>query len=189
MSEEKKSFIREKVREFIFFGQSKGFLIYFEIQEIFDKVEFDVSQVENIYDILESMGIDVVDDRVLEEEFLKDDLENLFEGIVIDDFVRMYLKEIGKILFLMFEEEIEFVKRIEQGDEEVKKRFVEVNLRFVVSIVKRYVGCGMFFLDFIQEGNLGFLKVVEKFDYRKGYKFLIYVIWWICQVIIRVIVD
>lgn len=189
MSEEKKTLIREKVRELISLGQSKGFLTYSEIQEILDKVELDASQVENIYDTLESMGIDVVDDRVSEEELLKDDLENLPEGIAIDDPVRMYLKEIGKIPLLTPEEEIELAKRIEQGDEEAKKRLAEANLRLVVSIAKRYVGRGMLFLDLIQEGNLGLLKAVEKFDYRKGYKFSTYATWWIRQAITRAIAD
>ncbi len=189
MSEEKKTLIREKVRELISLGQNKGFLTYSEIQEILDKVELDASQVENIYDTLESMGIDVVDDRVSEEELLKDDLENLPEGIAIDDPVRMYLKEIGKIPLLTPEEEIELAKRIEQGDEEAKKRLAEANLRLVVSIAKRYVGRGMLFLDLIQEGNLGLLKAVEKFDYRKGYKFSTYATWWIRQAITRAIAD
>lgn len=189
MNEEKKTLIREKVRELISLGQSKGFLTYSEIQEILDKVELDASQVENIYDTLESMGIDVVDDRVSEEELLKDDLENLPEGIAIDDPVRMYLKEIGKIPLLTPEEEIELAKRIEQGDEEAKKRLAEANLRLVVSIAKRYVGRGMLFLDLIQEGNLGLLKAVEKFDYRKGYKFSTYATWWIRQAITRAIAD
>ncbi|WP_041742691.1 RNA polymerase sigma factor RpoD [Caldicellulosiruptor obsidiansis] len=189
MSEEKKTLIREKVRELISLGQSKGFLTYSEIQEILDKVELDASQVESIYDTLESMGIDVVDDRVSEEELLKDDLENLPEGIAIDDPVRMYLKEIGKIPLLTPEEEIELAKRIEQGDEEAKKRLAEANLRLVVSIAKRYVGRGMLFLDLIQEGNLGLLKAVEKFDYRKGYKFSTYATWWIRQAITRAIAD
>lgn len=158
MSEEKKTLIREKVRELISLGQSKGFLTYSEIQEILDKVELDASQVENIYDTLESMGIDVVDDRVSEEELLKDDLENLPEGIAIDDPVRMYLKEIGKIPLLTPEEEIELAKRIEQGDEEAKKRLAEANLRLVVSIAKRYVGRGMLFLDLIQEGKFRTFK-------------------------------
>jgi len=188
-TEEKKNLIREKVRELISLGQSKGFLTYSEIQEILDKVELDASQVENIYDTLESMGIDVVDDRVSEEELLKDDLENLPEGIAIDDPVRMYLKEIGKIPLLTPEEEIELAKRIEQGDEEAKKRLAEANLRLVVSIAKRYVGRGMLFLDLIQEGNLGLLKAVEKFDYRKGYKFSTYATWWIRQAITRAIAD
>ncbi|WAM34366.1 RNA polymerase sigma factor RpoD [Caldicellulosiruptor morganii] len=187
--EEKKNLIREKVRELISLGQSKGFLTYSEIQEILDKVELDASQVENIYDTLESMGIDVVDDRISEEELLKDDLENLPEGIAIDDPVRMYLKEIGKIPLLTPEEEIELAKRIEQGDEEAKKRLAEANLRLVVSIAKRYVGRGMLFLDLIQEGNLGLLKAVEKFDYRKGYKFSTYATWWIRQAITRAIAD
>lgn len=189
ISEEKKTLIREKVRELISLGQSKGFLTYSEIQEILDKVELDASQVENIYDTLESMGIDVVDDRVSEEELLKDDIENLPEGIAIDDPVRMYLKEIGKIPLLTPEEEIELAKRIEQGDEEAKKRLAEANLRLVVSIAKRYVGRGMLFLDLIQEGNLGLLKAVEKFDYRKGYKFSTYATWWIRQAITRAIAD
>ncbi|WP_193353815.1 RNA polymerase sigma factor RpoD [Caldicellulosiruptor sp. F32] len=188
-TEEKKNLIREKVRELISLGQSKGFLTYSEIQEILDRLELDANQIENIYDTLESMGIDVVDDRVSEEELLKDDLENLPEGIAIDDPVRMYLKEIGKIPLLTPAEEIELAKRIEQGDEEAKKRLAEANLRLVVSIAKRYVGRGMLFLDLIQEGNLGLLKAVEKFDYRKGYKFSTYATWWIRQAITRAIAD
>lgn len=188
-TEEKKNLIREKIRELISLGQSKGFLTYSEIQEILDKVELDANQIETIYDTLENMGIDIVDDRVSEEELLKDDLENLPEGIAIDDPVRMYLKEIGKIPLLTPEEEIELAKRIEQGDEEAKKRLAEANLRLVVSIAKRYVGRGMLFLDLIQEGNLGLLKAVEKFDYRKGYKFSTYATWWIRQAITRAIAD
>lgn len=188
-AEEKKSLLREKIRQIVALGQSKGFLTYSEIQEVLDKIELDANQIESIYDTLENMGIDVVDDRVSEEELLKDDLENLPEGIAIDDPVRMYLKEIGKIPLLTPEEEIELAKRIEQGDEEAKKRLAEANLRLVVSIAKRYVGRGMLFLDLIQEGNLGLLKAVEKFDYRKGYKFSTYATWWIRQAITRAIAD
>ena len=136
------------------------------------------------------------DDDVPDDELLLEDEENLEdidlsvpEGVGIEDPVRMYLKEIGKVPLLSADEEIELAKRMEEGDEEAKKRLAEANLRLVVSIAKRYVGRGMLFLDLIQEGNLGLIKAVEKFDYRKGYKFSTYATWWIRQAITRAIAD
>jgi len=182
--------IREKIREIIELGKNKGFLTYTEIQEHFEKFDLDAQQIDNIYETLEKLGIDVVDDRIDESEILHEDLDlSIPEGISIDDPVRMYLKEIGKIPLLSPEEEIELARRIEHGDENAKKRLAEANLRLVVSIAKRYVGRGMLFLDLIQEGNLGLLKAVEKFDYRKGYKFSTYATWWIRQAITRAIAD
>ena len=145
-----------------------------------------------MYDYLESQGIDVVSNIELEEENPEDkelDLSIAENSINIDDHVRMYLKEIGKVALLSGDEEIELAKRIENGDEEAKRRLAEANLRLVVSIAKKYVGRGMLFLDLIQEGNLGLLKAVEKFDYRKGYKFSTYATWWIRQAITRAIAD
>ncbi|MEZ0535632.1 RNA polymerase sigma factor RpoD [Caldicellulosiruptoraceae bacterium PP1] len=188
--EEKKNQVREKVREIIELAKNKGFLTFSEIQEHFEKFELDPQQIDNIYETLEKMGIDIVDDRVEDTENLQEDLDlTLPEGIGIDDPVRMYLKEIGKIPLLTSDEEIELAKKIEKGDEEAKRRLAEANLRLVVSIAKRYVGRGMLFLDLIQEGNLGLLKAVDKFDYRKGYKFSTYATWWIRQAITRAIAD
>ena len=152
----------------------------------------DQEQIDKVYDYLESQGIDVVSNIELEEENPEDkelDLTIAENSINIDDHVRMYLKEIGKVALLSGDEEIELAKRIENGDEEAKRRLAEANLRLVVSIAKKYVGRGMLFLDLIQEGNLGLLKAVEKFDYRKGYKFSTYATWWIRQAITRAIAD
>ena len=162
-------------------------------------------RIEKVYEYLESHGVDILreekDDEdialeVLESELdheEEEDLENIDlsvpEGVGVEDPVRMYLKEIGKVPLLSAEEEIELAERMEQGDEEAKKRLAEANLRLVVSIAKRYVGRGMLFLDLIQEGNLGLIKAVEKFDYRKGYKFSTYATWWIRQAITRAIAD
>ena len=134
------------------------------------------------------MGINIIEDES-EEEDLGEDLEASVEGIGLEDHVRMYLREIGKVPLLTAEEEVELAHRIEMGDEEAKRRLNEANLRLVVSIAKRYVGRGMQFLDLIQEGNLGLLKAVEKFDYRKGFKFSTYATWWIRQAITRAIAD
>lgn len=163
-----------------------------DIDEQLSDIELDQEQIDKVYDYLESQGIDVVSNIELEEENPEDkelDLTIAENSINIDDHVRMYLKEIGKVALLSGDEEIELAKRIENGDEEAKRRLAEANLRLVVSIAKKYVGRGMLFLDLIQEGNLGLLKAVEKFDYRKGYKFSTYATWWIRQAITRAIAD
>ena len=163
-----------------------------DIEEQLSDIELDQEQIDKEYDYLESQGIDVVSNIELEEENPEDkelDLTIAENSINIDDHVRMYLKEIGKVALLSGDEEIELAKRIENGDEEAKRRLAEANLRLVVSIAKKYVGRGMLFLDLIQEGNLGLLKAVEKFDYRKGYKFSTYATWWIRQAITRAIAD
>ena len=179
-----------KIKELIERGKSKGVLTYKEIMDVLEEVELETEQIERIYDTLESLGIDVLDDTVAEESNSETDLDlSVPECVSVDDPVRMYLKEIGKVPLLTAEEEIELAKRMEQGDEEAKRKLAEANLRLVVSIAKRYVGRGMLFLDLIQEGNLGLIKAVEKFDYRKGYKFSTYATWWIRQAITRAIAD
>lgn len=174
-------------------GKSKGMLTYKEIIDAFEEVELQPDQIEKIYETVENMGIDVVGDIDAEVQELQNAEEELDltlpEGISIDDPVRMYLKEIGKVPLLTAEEEIELALRMEKGDNEAKRRLAEANLRLVVSIAKRYVGRGMLFLDLIQEGNLGLIKAVEKFDYRKGFKFSTYATWWIRQAITRAIAD
>ena len=166
----------------------KGVLEQSDISDAFADLELDQVKIEQIYDYLEAQNIDVIGSLSDIDEEEEIDL-TLPEGINIDDPVRMYLKEIGKVPLLSAEEEIEFAQRMEEGDEEAKKRLAEANLRLVVSIAKRYVGRGMLFLDLIQEGNLGLIKAVEKFDYRKGYKFSTYATWWIRQAITRAIAD
>jgi len=181
------------LKELLERGKSKGMLTYKEIIDAFEEIELEPEQIEKIYETVENMGIDVVGDidaelddiQITEEEI---DL-SLPEGISVDDPVRMYLKEIGKVPLLTADEEIELAQRMEKGDTEAKRRLAEANLRLVVSIAKRYVGRGMLFLDLIQEGNLGLIKAVEKFDYRKGYKFSTYATWWIRQAITRAIAD
>ena len=185
--------------------KKKNVLEYQEINDFFKDQPLTVDQMEKVFDFLEASGVDVlringgdeemildVDDDVDmnklddEEEVELDKIDlSVPEGVSIEDPVRMYLKEIGKVSLLTADEEIELAKRMEQGDEEAKKRLAEANLRLVVSIAKRYVGRGMLFLDLIQEGNLGLIKAVEKFDYRKGYKFSTYATWWIRQAITR----
>lgn len=171
--------------------QKKGVLEYKEIMDYFSDMELEPEKIEKIYEYLERQNIDVlgiIEDE--EEEVIEDELDlSLPEGINIDDPVRMYLKEIGKVPLLTAEEEIELAIRMENGDEEAKRKLAEANLRLVVSIAKRYVGRGMLFLDLIQEGNLGLIKAVEKFDYRKGFKFSTYATWWIRQAITRAIAD
>ena len=182
--------------------KKKNVLEYQEISDHFADLHLEEEQMDEILDALEKSGIDVLritdDDDIPDEELLLSDedevdMENLDlsipDGISIEDPVRMYLKEIGKVPLLSAEEEIELAKRMENGDQEAKKRLAEANLRLVVSIAKRYVGRGMLFLDLIQEGNLGLSKAVEKFDYRKGYKFSTYATWWIRQAITRAIAD
>lgn len=180
--------------------KKKSILEYHEINDFFKDMELDAEHFERILEKLESSNIDVlrmIDDEDDEPIILEDDEEldvekidlTVPDGISIEDPVRMYLKEIGKVPLLNAEEEIELAKRMELGDEAAKKRLAEANLRLVVSIAKRYVGRGMLFLDLIQEGNLGLIKAVEKFDYRKGYKFSTYATWWIRQAITRAIAD
>lgn len=182
---------KKRIKELIAKGKSQGALTYKEIMDMLQEVDLEPDQIEKIYETLESLGIDIVDEKEIEEDTnLEDDLDlSVPEGVSIDDPVRMYLKEIGKVPLLTPEEEIELAKRMEQGDEEAKRKLAEANLRLVVSIAKRYVGRGMLFLDLIQEGNLGLIKAVEKFDYQKGFKFSTYATWWIRQAITRAIAD
>lgn len=182
------------IKELIDKGKQKGMLTEAEIEEALSELELDVEQIEKIHDNLEALGIDVVGDiehEIKKIDISEEELENLSvpEGINVDDHVRMYLKEIGKVPLLTPNEEIEYAQRMSDGDEEAKKKLTEANLRLVVSIAKRYVGRGMLFLDLIQEGNLGLIKAVEKFDYTKGYKFSTYATWWIRQAITRAIAD
>ncbi len=181
-------------------GQKKGSLTYSEIATVLEEVDIDKDQLDDIYDSLTSMGIEVIsesddltaDDDAETEKPSKEEEHvdiSIPKGMNIDDPVRMYLKEIGKVPLLSGEEEIKLAKRMEEGDEYAKQKLCEANLRLVVSIAKRYVGRGMLFLDLIQEGNLGLIKAVEKFDWRKGYKFSTYATWWIRQAITRAIAD
>jgi RNA polymerase primary sigma factor len=180
-----------RIRELLEKGKQKGVLSYKEIVDALEELELDTRQVEKIYEEIEALEIDVIDESVLEEE--EQDNANTTidvpDGVGVDDPVRMYLKEIGKVDLLTAEEEITLAKGMEAGDELSKRKLAEANLRLVVSIAKRYVGRGMLFLDLIQEGNLGLIKAVEKFDYRKGYKFSTYATWWIRQAITRAIAD
>ncbi|MBP0723576.1 RNA polymerase sigma factor RpoD [Bacillus sp. RG28] len=178
-------------------GKKRGVLTYEEIADRLNSFEIDSDQLEEYYEQLGEQGIDLVGDAddepgvrqlAKEEEFDLNDL-SVPPGVKINDPVRMYLKEIGRVDLLSASMEIELAKRIEEGDEEAKRRLAEANLRLVVSIAKRYVGRGMLFLDLIQEGNMGLIKAVEKFDYRKGYKFSTYATWWIRQAITRAIAD
>ena len=188
--------------------KKKNVLEYQEISDFFKDSPLEVDQMEKVFDFLEASGVDVLritdnsgDELLLDNDMDMEGLEDeeeveldkidlsVPEGVSIEDPVRMYLKEIGKVSLLSADEEIELAKRMEKGDEAAKKRLAEANLRLVVSIAKRYVGRGMLFLDLIQEGNLGLIKAVEKFDYRKGYKFSTYATWWIRQAITRAIAD
>ncbi len=223
MSEEKKTgnlttdkeqaFVDKKQEAFaILFekGKSKKQLTYAMIADVLDSTDLDKNQMDEIYEMLMSKGIEIVSEHepddfdviLAENPEVVDDAELIVEEasemdmddaipktIAVDDPVRMYLKEIGKVPLLSAEEEIELAKRMESGDEAAKKRLCEANLRLVVSIAKRYVGRGMLFLDLIQEGNLGLIKAVDKFDYTKGYKFSTYATWWIRQAITRSIAD
>ena len=190
--------------------KKKNVLEYKEINDFFKDMPLDAEQMDKVFEYLEAKNIDVLrisesgndadddllllpDDEINLDDEEEVDMENIDlsvpEGISIEDPVRMYLKEIGKVPLLSADEEIELAQRMEVGDEDAKKRLAEANLRLVVSIAKRYVGRGMLFLDLIQEGNLGLIKAVEKFDYRKGYKFSTYATWWIRQAITRAIAD
>ena len=186
------------VNELLERGKKEGKLTTKEINDILEDMNFDVDQINKLYDDFESNNIDIVDDFVADEDLDtaldftgEDDLDLALstEGITIDDPVKIYLKEIGIVPLLTAEEEITLAMRKSQGDQFARKRLTEANLRLVVSIAKRYVGRGMQFLDLIQEGNMGLLKAVEKFDYRKGYKFSTYATWWIRQAITRAIAD
>jgi RNA polymerase primary sigma factor len=188
--ESKKAIIKDLIEK----GKKKGLLTHHEIATAFDEVEISAEELETVYDVLEKENVEVVEDleKELEEiEVSKEELEDLSipEGVSIDDHVKMYLKEIGKVDLLDADRETELARRMSEGDEEAKKKLAEANLRLVVSIAKRYVGRGMLFLDLIQEGNLGLIKAVDKFDYTKGYKFSTYATWWIRQAITRAIAD
>ncbi len=169
--------------------RKKNVLEYKEIMDYLGEIELEPDQIDKVYEYFEAQGIDVLGIMDMDEDVEKEIDISLPEGINIDDPVRMYLKEIGKVPLLSADEEIELAKRMEEGDESAKKKLAEANLRLVVSIAKRYVGRGMLFLDLIQEGNLGLIKAVEKFDYNKGYKFSTYATWWIRQAITRAIAD
>lgn len=203
MEENAQKFL-EKMNELVALGKKKkSILDVQEINDFFADMELSTEQMEKVFEYLEGHNIDVlritadtdddvdIDNMIAEEEEV--DMENIDlsvpEGVSIEDPVRMYLKEIGKVPLLSAEREIELAKRMEEGDEDAKKELAEANLRLVVSIAKRYVGRGMLFLDLIQEGNLGLIKAVEKFDYHKGYKFSTYATWWIRQAITRAIAD
>mgnify|MGYP002801738038 FL=1 len=205
MEENTQKFL-ERMNELVALGKKKkSILDVQEINDFFSDMELNTDQMEKVFDYLEANNIDVlrisgdaaddieveIDDIIPDEEEV--DMENIDlsvpEGVSIEDPVRMYLKEIGKVPLLSAEREIELAKRMEEGDEEARKELAEANLRLVVSIAKRYVGRGMLFLDLIQEGNLGLIKAVEKFDYHKGYKFSTYATWWIRQAITRAIAD
>ena len=204
----------EKLKELVAYGKKKkSVLEYQEINDFFRDMPLDAEQMEKVFEYLEASGIDVLrlsdmtedpnaadrdlllldDDDIDLSEEEEIDMENIDlsvpEGVSIEDPVRMYLKEIGKVPLLSAEEEIKLAQRMEEGDEDAKKRLAEANLRLVVSIAKRYVGRGMLFLDLIQEGNLGLIKAVEKFDHTKGFKFSTYATWWIRQAITRAIAD
>lgn len=203
MDENTQAKFEERLKELLNAAKKKkNVLEYQEISDFFSDMTLEEEQFDRILETLEQNNVDVL--RITEEDDVDDeeiilteedevDVENIDlsvpDGISIEDPVRMYLKEIGKVPLLSAEEEIELAKKMEMGDEDAKKRLAEANLRLVVSIAKRYVGRGMLFLDLIQEGNLGLIKAVEKFDYRKGYKFSTYATWWIRQAITRAIAD
>lgn len=196
----------EKLLKLVEMGRQKGTLSYKEISEALEDLDLKSEQYDILYEQLEEMNIDIIDDEIemdteedaeiddeiveLEEEITEEDLEaSISDTISIDDPVRMYLKEIGKVPLLSAEEEKELAMKMAEGDENAKKKLTEANLRLVVSIAKRYVGRGMLFLDLIQEGNLGLIKAVDKFDFKKGFKFSTYATWWIRQAITRAIAD
>ena len=202
--EENTAKFEEKLKELVALGKKKKSIL--EIQEIndfFSDMELEPDQMEKVFEYLEANNIDVLrigndDDDIYDVDIVisdEDDVDmekidlSVPDGVSIEDPVRMYLKEIGKVPLLTADEEVELAKRMADGDEDAKKRLAEANLRLVVSIAKRYVGRGMLFLDLIQEGNLGLIKAVEKFDYHKGFKFSTYATWWIRQAITRAIAD
>jgi RNA polymerase primary sigma factor len=202
VNKEKDILNMEVIKDLITRSRLKGAVTYREIMNALEQVELTPEEIDEVYESLARQGVEVIGDNSeteldspeeipvemeAEEEV---DLEIVIpDGIALDDPVRMYLKEIGRVPLLSAEDEIELAKKVEEGDEFSKRRLAEANLRLVVSIAKRYVGRGMLFLDLIQEGNLGLIKAVEKFDYRKGYKFSTYATWWIRQAITRAIAD
>ena len=186
------------IKDLLELGKSKGQLSTKEILDALGELDFDPEQIEKFYDTLESQGVEIVEDfddiTIDDEELAKAEGIELepgmgADGVAIDDPVKVYLKEIGRVPLLTPDEEVDLAVRISNGDEAAKKRLSEANLRLVVSIAKRYLGRGMQFLDLIQEGNLGLIKAVEKFDYTKGFKFSTYATWWIRQAITRAIAD
>ncbi len=192
MREEVNAFIQELVEK----GKQQGALTYNEVMDGLQGADLTPEQIDDVYEKLAGLGIDVVPDapdlETMDDDEDSEEPEQIItvpDGVDIDDPVRMYLKEIGRIPLLTPEQEVTLAKAMEAGDEEAKRRLVEANLRLVVSIAKRYVGRGMLFLDLIQEGNLGLIKAVEKFDFRKGFKFSTYATWWIRQAITRAIAD
>ena len=207
--EEQAMKFEEKLKALVDMGKKKKNVLEIqEINDVFSDVELEAEQMDKIFEYLELQGIDVLRITAEVEEDVPDDLEMMLvteddeievdmekidlsvpEGISIEDPVRMYFKEIGKVPLLTADEEVDLARRMAEGDESAKKRLAEANLRLVVSIAKRYVGRGMLFLDLIQEGNLGLIKAVEKFDYQKGFKFSTYATWWIRQAITRAIAD
>ena len=197
-TEEEKKLKDEKVKNILKKAKEQGKITYGDLASELDDVNPD--QIDTVFDAFEQLGVDLLQDDMDEEPDIEDlkEVENLkldeitdtsYEGINVDDPVRMYLREIGRIPLLNFDEELDLAKRILNGDEEEKKKLAESNLRLVVSIAKKYVGRGMLFLDLIQEGNMGLIKAVEKFDYTKGFKFSTYATWWIRQAITRAIAD
>ncbi len=184
--------IQAELKALVELGKKKGFLTHDDILEQFPEAEQNIELIDRVYTVLLEQGIDVVEDAKEAEQKGKGEEEEearAAEGVAIDDPVRMYLKEIGKVALLTPEQEIDLAQRMEKGDEEAKRRLIEANLRLVVSIAKKYVGRGMLFLDLIQEGNLGLIRAVEKFDWRKGFKFSTYATWWIRQAITRALAD
>ena len=194
MENQEKLTTMQKVDELIDRSKEKGELTYREVIDTLGNDALDIEQMEAVFDRFENADIDVVEDVDM-NEIASEDISEIdpklaaAEGIAIDDPVRMYLKEIGRVPLLSGEEEQDIAQRMADGDEEAKKQLAEANLRLVVSVAKRYVGRGMQFLDLIQEGNLGLIKAVDKFDYRKGFKFSTYATWWIRQAITRAIAD
>ena len=197
-TEETKKLKQEKVNNILKKAKEKGKITYGDLASELDDVNPD--QIDKVFDAFEELGVDLLQDDMDEEPDIEDlkEVEELkldeitdtsYEGINVDDPVRMYLREIGRIPLLTFDEELDLAKRILTGDEEAKQKLAESNLRLVVSIAKKYVGRGMLFLDLIQEGNMGLIKAVEKFDYTKGFKFSTYATWWIRQAITRAIAD
>lgn len=194
----KKTQTSDKVKDILAKAREKGKITYGELASELDDVNSD--QIEEVFDAFKDLNVDILNDDLIEEPDIEDlqEVENLkldeievnnFDGSNVDDPVRMYLREIGKISLLTYEEELELAKKVLEGDEDAKKKLAESNLRLVVSIAKKYVGRGMLFLDLIQEGNMGLIKAVEKFDYTKGFKFSTYATWWIRQAITRAIAD
>ena len=197
-TEETKKLKEEKVNNILKKAKEKGKITYGDLASELDDVNPD--QIDKVFDAFEELGVDLLQDDMDEEPDIEDlkEVEDLkldeitdtsYEGINVDDPVRMYLREIGRIPLLTFDEELDLAKKVLKGDEEAKQKLAESNLRLVVSIAKKYVGRGMLFLDLIQEGNMGLIKAVEKFDYTKGFKFSTYATWWIRQAITRAIAD